>query len=154
VSFPGHFLVRMPVDDGLVVLDPFLRGRSLDLDELRQLAKPHVGDAAHEDGVMSKLLAPASNRDILSRMLRNLKVVYLDRQDTERALRCSDRLIRLNPGSAIDYRARGEIYRQLGHASAAQADLRRCLELDAEIDEADTIRDQLVELAGKRTALN
>ena len=43
VSFPGHFLVRLPIDDGVLVMDPFNRGRPLDEDELRQRARPHLG---------------------------------------------------------------------------------------------------------------
>ncbi|WP_219721538.1 transglutaminase-like domain-containing protein, partial [Clostridioides difficile] len=42
VSFPGHFLVRLPIDDGLLVMDPFNRGRPLDEDELRLRARPHL----------------------------------------------------------------------------------------------------------------
>src|SRR5690606_13278149 len=45
IAFPGHFLVRMPVQGGLMVLDPYQGGRSLDVDELRQRAQPHVNGA-------------------------------------------------------------------------------------------------------------
>src|SRR5690606_18429191 len=53
VSFPGHFLVRLPVDDGVLVMDPFNRGRPLDVDELRQRARPHLGRAAPDDEARS-----------------------------------------------------------------------------------------------------
>lgn len=43
VSFPGHFLVRLPVDDGVLVMDPFNGGRPLGVDELRERARPHLG---------------------------------------------------------------------------------------------------------------
>ncbi|MFI7720532.1 transglutaminase family protein, partial [Acinetobacter baumannii] len=46
VSFPGHFLVRLPVDDGLLVMDPFNGGRPLGVDELRERAKVKLGLAA------------------------------------------------------------------------------------------------------------
>ncbi|MDP1183801.1 transglutaminase family protein, partial [Klebsiella pneumoniae] len=52
VSFPGHFLVRLPVDDGVLVMDPFNGGRPLDVDELRERAKSHLGGQMPDDQVL------------------------------------------------------------------------------------------------------
>ena len=106
VSFPGHFLVRVPLDGGLLVMDPFHRGRPMDVDELRQRAKPHLGDRDIDDQQLLNLLAPASNRAIVARILRNLKGVYSEQEDMGRALRCADRLIRFDPSQAEDWRKR------------------------------------------------
>src|SRR5690606_39728457 len=76
VSFPGHFLVRLPVDDGVLVMDSFNRGRPLDEDELRERAQAHLGGRAPDDEVLSWILNPASIRAILVRVLRNLHAVY------------------------------------------------------------------------------
>src|SRR3546814_7533208 len=59
VSFPGHFLVRLPVDDGVLVMDPFNRGRPLDEDELRRRARPHLGGEMTDDDALYQLLNPA-----------------------------------------------------------------------------------------------
>ena len=69
VSFPGHFLVRLPVDGGLLVLDPYHKGRSVDADELKSRAKPHLNGSDIDDSQLLQILAPASNRAILMRML-------------------------------------------------------------------------------------
>ena len=53
VSFPGHFLVRLPVDDGMLVMDPFNRGRPLDEDELRERARPHLGGEMPDDDALA-----------------------------------------------------------------------------------------------------
>ncbi len=58
VSFPGHFLVRLPVDGGLLVMDPFNGGRPLAVEELRERAKPHLGQAP-DDSVLLQILSPA-----------------------------------------------------------------------------------------------
>jgi regulator of sirC expression with transglutaminase-like and TPR domain len=50
VSFPGHFLVRLHVDDGLLVMDPYNGGRPLGVDELRERARPHLGGDAPTTG--------------------------------------------------------------------------------------------------------
>ncbi|MDN5939813.1 MAG: transglutaminase-like domain-containing protein, partial [Salinisphaera sp.] len=70
VSFPGHFLVRLPIDDGVLVMDPFNRGRPLDVDELRQRARPHLGGDEPDDDTLGEILNPASHRAILMRVLR------------------------------------------------------------------------------------
>ena len=46
ISFPGHFLVRLPVDDGILVLDPYNKGRPVSAEELRERASPHLGGHA------------------------------------------------------------------------------------------------------------
>ena len=100
VSFPGHFLVRLPVDDGVLVMDPFNRGRPLDEDELRQRARPHLGGEAPDDRALFQILNPATHRAILMRVLRNLHGVYAERDDWERAARSADRILRLSPDNA------------------------------------------------------
>lgn len=155
VSFPGHFLVRLPVDDGLIVLDPYQKGRSLDEIELRSRARGYF-DAAREidDHHLARLLEPASHRAILTRMLRNLKAVYTEREDLARAVRCSDRLLSVDPQQHEEYRDRGLLYLRLEHISAAREDLRRYLKLEPTAADADTIRLQLADISSAPARLN
>jgi regulator of sirC expression with transglutaminase-like and TPR domain len=145
ISFPGHFLVRLPVDDGVLVMDPFNRGRPLDVDELRQRAKAHLGGNAPDDEVLSRILYPATNRAILVRVLRNLHAVYQERADWERAVRCADRVLRLLPGDPEALRERGIGYLELGHLAGAREDLQRYLLLRPHAGDAATVRRRLVE---------
>ena len=154
VSFPGHFLVRLPVDDGLLVMDPFNRGRPLDVDELRQRARPHLGGDAPDDDVLSQILNPASHRAILMRVLRNLHGVYRDGGDWERATRSADRLLKLSPNDAGALRDRGLGYLRLGHRSGARADLTRYLQLNPHAGDAMSTRARLVELGSSASRLN
>ncbi|KAA2284391.1 SirB1 family protein [Arenimonas fontis] len=154
VSFPGHFLVRLPVDDGILVLDPFNKGRPVSAEELRVRAVPHLGGQAPDDGMLLKILAPASNRVMLVRMLRNLKGLYRDRGDWERVARCADRLLKLAPDLAEAWRDRGLAYLELGHVRGAREDLGRYLQLLPEAEDADAVREALVMLAGQPARLN
>lgn len=147
VSFPGHFLVRLPVDDGLLVMDPFNRGRPLDEDELRQRARPHLGGEMPDDEALYRILHPASHRAMLARMLRNLHGVYVDRDDWERAVRCADRILKLAPDNAEALRDRGLGYFQLGHRHGARNDLGRYLQLHPQAPDAGTLRERVVELS-------
>lgn len=143
VSFPGHFLVRLQVEGGLLVLDPYHRGRSIDVDELRQRALPHMNDVDIDDQQLFLLLAPASHRAIVMRMLRNLKNLYQEQNDMEKALRCADRLTRLAPQHAEARRDRGVLYHQLGHLGAAREDLARYLAMAPQAEDAEAVRDML-----------
>ena len=147
VSFPGHFLVRLPVDDGLLVMDPFNRGRPLDVDELRERAKPHLGGELPDDGALLHILNPASHRAILVRVLRNLHSVYAESEDWERAARSADRILKLSPDQPEALRDRGLAYLQLGHAGGARHDLARYLQRHPEATDAPTMRERLVELS-------
>ena len=146
VSFPGHFLVRLPVDDGILVLDPYNKGRPVSADELRERASPHLGGQAPDDQQLLQILAPATHRMILMRMLRNLKGLYVEAGDWERVARSADRLLKLSPDTAEAVRDRGLAYRELGHAKGAREDLARYLQLLPEADDAEAIRIALIEL--------
>ncbi|TAK37584.1 MAG: tetratricopeptide repeat protein [Lysobacteraceae bacterium] len=146
VSFPGHFLVRAPVGDGVLVMDPFNRGRPLDEEELRERARPHLGGEMPDDEALYRILHPASHRAMLMRMLRNLHGVYTDREDWERALRCADRILRITPDSADALRDRGLGYLKLGHVRGARGDLARYLQLHPEAPDATSLRERLVDL--------
>ncbi len=154
ISFPGHFLVRLPVDDGFLVMDPFNRGRPLDVDELRQRARPHLAGDMPDDDALSQILNPASHRSILMRVLRNLHGVYKDGEDWERATRSADRLLKLSPNDADALRDRGLGYLQLGHSGGARVDLARYLQLNPQADDAMTVRARLIELGRGSVRLN
>ena len=154
VSFPGHFLLRFPVDDGLLILDPYHRGRSLDLDELRTRASPHVDGQHLGDEQLGRLLEPAPRRVILMRMLRNLKQLYIEREDYARALRCVDRLLLLDDREVDELRDRGRLYWRVGHVRAAREDFSNYLSRAPQADDVEQIRQWLIELGGVKQRLN
>ncbi|WP_290887466.1 SirB1 family protein [Arenimonas sp.] len=154
ISFPGHFLVRLPVDDGILVLDPYNKGRPVSADELRERASPHLGGQAPDDQQLLQILAPATHRMILMRMLRNLKGLYLERGDWERVARSADRLLKLSPDTAEALRDRGLAYREMGYAKGAREDLARYLQLLPEAEDLDAVRTALIELGSGNARLN
>jgi len=147
VSFPGHFLVRLPVDDGVLVMDPFNRGRPLDEDELRQRARPHLNGEAPDDRALFQILNPATHRSILVRVLRNLHGVYAERDDWERAARSADRILRLSVDNCDALRDRGLAYLKMGYRQGARADLARYLHLTPDAQDSGPLRERLVELS-------
>lgn len=154
ISFPGHFLVRLPTDEGVLVMDPFNGGRPLGVEELRDRASAHLGGQRPDDQVLAQILDPAPSRAILMRMLRNLHGVYAENHQWDRAARSADRLLKLDPDSADALRDRGLAYLKLDYPAGARRDLGRYVQRNPEAGDAQTLREKLVDLGGPRTRLH
>lgn len=124
VGFPGHFLIKINLPMGQVVLDP-LNGQSLSREELAERLEPYRRSGLHEamDAPLGLFLQTAASRDIMARMLRNLKEIFQSRNDWQRLLAVQERLIVLLPDAWIEYRDRGLAHAELGHTEQALADL-------------------------------
>jgi regulator of sirC expression with transglutaminase-like and TPR domain len=154
ISFPGHFLVRLPVDDGILVLDPFNQGRPVSIEELRERVTPHLDGQPPSDSQLFQILAPASARTILMRMLRNLQTIYQHQGDHERVARSADRILKLSPDLPDALRDRGLAYAEIGYRKGADADFTRYLQLRPEADDADAVRNLLIEGSALQKRLN
>jgi regulator of sirC expression with transglutaminase-like and TPR domain len=153
ISFPGNFLLRLPVDGGVLVLDPFQKGRSLDVDELKQRAKPHHPQQAVDEQDLGAWLEPVDARNIVIRMLRNLERLYLEREDDARALRCVDRLVYLDEQDSL-YRDRGLLYFRIGHYRAAARDLDTYLQRAAQAEDLERVRTIAIDAHRAASRLN
>jgi regulator of sirC expression with transglutaminase-like and TPR domain len=154
VGFPGHFLVKCPVRDGAIVLDPYSKGSSLSLDDLSaRLKSLHNGVDPDPDQIRA-MLAIASNKEILARILRNLKGVYLKHREFARAVAAMDRLVTLAPEAADEYRDRGRVYLELECFRAALADFRSYLALKPDADDAGIVQQKAAELEQIASRLN
>jgi len=154
ISFPGHFLVRLPVEEGVLVMDPFNGGRPLGVDELRERARSNLGGRTPDDQILARILDPAPHRAILARILRNLHGVYAEAGQWDRAARSADRILSLAPGQNDALRDRGMAYLQLGHDAGARSDLAGYLQREPDADDAAKVRDRLVELGSGRPRLH
>ena len=154
VSFPGHFLVKCVMRDGVVVLDPYARGASLSLDDLQQRLRALRGGTAPPLDMVQHMLAAAGRKDILVRLLRNLKSNYLERRDPGRALAAADRIIELAPRAAEEYRDRAGIYLDLECFRAALSDFRDYLMLNPGAEDAAMVQRRVVELQQIAARLN
>jgi regulator of sirC expression with transglutaminase-like and TPR domain len=97
VSFPGHFLVRVEVDSDAMFIDPF-DGRLLDR---RQMAELHQRATGEEGPIDPRVLAPATKRQVLARILNNLRNIYERAGDRDRLLGVLARMQVLRPDDEI-----------------------------------------------------
>jgi regulator of sirC expression with transglutaminase-like and TPR domain len=153
VSFPGHFLVKCTRKEGVVILDPYRGGMSLTLSDLQQRLRESLGSEVSRE-IVAGMLVSAKNKDILARMLRNLKAIYLEQRDHDRALSLMDWIIALLPADAAAVRERGLLYVKLECFRAALEDLQRYLDLAPEADDVNEIRQQVAELRRTAARLN
>ena len=123
VSFPGHFLVKVRVTGGELVLDPYAGGRSLSEEELRERLAQFTDKDTAKELPLEDFLEPASPRQILARLLRNLKAIYLDARQFDKALGVMNRLVILLPDVPEERRDRGLVFARLECPRAAQEDL-------------------------------
>jgi regulator of sirC expression with transglutaminase-like and TPR domain len=114
------------------VLDPFHGGRVLTQDDCREILERLSGGSMPFD---PRLLRPAGPRQILARMLNNLRGIHLHRDDLERTLSALDRLLLLDPDDAAALRDRGLLSIRQGDLPRAVEDLGRYLELDPEAED-------------------
>jgi len=123
VSFPGHFLVKLRVRRGQLVLDPFTGGEPQSATALRSRLAQVMPPARARELELDELLEAASSRQIVARVLRNLKAIYLQAENYPRALAVMNRMLFVVPESAEELRDRGMVYEKLECFRAALADL-------------------------------
>lgn len=125
VGFPGHFMVKVNLPKGQVVIDPF-DGKSLSREELSERLEPYRRRSGLVDDFEVPLglyLQTTPPRDIIARMLRNLKEIHRAQSDWLRLITVLDRLIILLPLAWSEHRDRGLAHAQLGHTRRAIEDL-------------------------------
>ena len=125
VGFPGHFMVKVNLPKGQVVIDP-LDGQSLSREQLAERLEPfrrRSGLVDEFEVPLGLYLQATPPREIVARMLRNLKEIHRTQQDWQRAVAVQDRLIVLLPQAWAEYRDRGLAHAELGHAAQAVEDL-------------------------------
>jgi regulator of sirC expression with transglutaminase-like and TPR domain len=145
VNFPGHFLVRYEGEALRLLIDPFQRGEIRFEDEAQELLDQVYGGAVH---LVPEFLRAADRRDILVRLLANLKGVYLNARDDARALLAVERILLLRPDELEEVRDRGMLLARAGRTDEAMHDLTRYLETLPEAPDADRIRSLLQRLDG------
>lgn len=154
LSFPGHFLVKLEVKRGQLVLDPFLGGEPQSETDLRmRLAKILPPDTAAQTP-LDRYLAAATPRQIIARMLRNLKNIYMTRAKREQALAVMHRMLLVVPESDEELRDRGMLYRDLECFQPALSDLQNYLRRRPDAPDAEDVHERVIELRIACSRLN
>jgi regulator of sirC expression with transglutaminase-like and TPR domain len=159
VSFPGHFLVRVRLRAGVLVLDPFAGGAPQSEADLRERLQRVIPPEATDNVPVSELpldqfLEAATNRQVLARVLRNLKVIYRETDKPERLLEVLNRMLLVSPDATAELRDRGVVYQRLECYRAALKDLSDYVEREPDAPDLDEVRARLVDVSARCARLN
>ncbi len=140
VGMPFHFIVRCDFQNTSIYIDPYEKGKFLSEQDCRQRLSQIFKNESDFD---PSWLEPLSSRQLLVRMLTNLKNIYIHRGDFLRALMACDRILLLNPAQPVELRDRGVVHFHLKHYSRAIHDLGRYIELDPQANDIEEVRQQI-----------
>jgi len=153
VGFPGHFMVKVNLPKGQVVIDP-MDGQSLSREQLAERLEPfrrRSGLVDEFEVPLGLYLQATPARDILARMLRNLKEIHKAQQDWPRLVAVQDRLVILLPQAWAEYRDRGLAHAELGHTAQALGDLEAYLSNVEEGLDLDAVAARVADLRRARS---
>ncbi len=154
ISFPGHFLMKLSVQSGEIILDPF-NGSSLSREELEQRLEPYLFQNDVVGNIpLGAYLQAAQPRDILVRMLRNLKSLFSENANWQRLLEVQQRLLILLPGDAVELRDRGLAYARLECPKPSLEDLEAYLSQRPYAPDSESIRRTMSEMRAAIRKIN
>ena len=133
VGFPSHILVKYNEE---MILDPFYDGRLLDVDDLQEILDMNF------DGQLEfqpEFLEEVDTEQILVRMTRNLKNSYVQSFVYDKALRCTNMVLAIEPESPEDIRDKGILEERLLNSEAALKYLNKYLEINSNAEDVDFI---------------
>jgi len=159
VSFPGHFLVRLQLRGALLVLDPFSGGEPQSEADLRARLRRVIPEGATgpvplEQLPLEQFLEPAGKRQILARLLRNLKGIYRETDKPQRLLDVLNRMRVVAPEAHAELRERGLLYQRLECYRAALKDLTDYSALEPDAPDLEEVRARVLELSALCARLN
>jgi regulator of sirC expression with transglutaminase-like and TPR domain len=135
ISLPRRFVIQFDDGNYSTYIDPYSGGRAITVQECFELAGATIADPT--------LLRRASKKDIVIRMLQNLRGVYLRRRDWARTVKTLDLLLIGAPQVAGLYKQRGLLNIELRHLQAARSDMERYLELSPQAEDREEIQKQM-----------
>jgi regulator of sirC expression with transglutaminase-like and TPR domain len=151
VGMPGHFLVKYAARDVEFFLDPFNQGGILTLDDCRdRITEIYNGAVKFNE----RLLARVTHRQILLRMLHNLKAIYIKTESYEKSLAMVEMMMMVNPDDPEQYRDRGLLLLKRRQFEAAAKDLERYLKMAPRAADHAEIEEHYKDLRRIRALMN
>ncbi|HEX5037571.1 MAG TPA: transglutaminase-like domain-containing protein [bacterium] len=146
VSFPGHFLVRYESEDGVLFIDPYHKGKILTETECRErLQEMYGNDLPYHNA----FLEPAGHREVLLRMLTNLKLIAFMQRDYPMALQLLNRILLFKPEGPFELKERGLVEYQLECFAPALKDLETYLNRQPDDPDRPDLENYLQDLRSK-----
>lgn len=140
VGLPGHFIIRFDDEERFVLVDPFRMGRTLSIEDCQDLLDYHNSGSME---FTPSLLRPVCVRTILSRMLQNLREIYVAHHDWDRVTRVLQRLSAAEPSNARNVHDLSRLLYSRAKLTAARECLTRFLSTQPGPDEQFVLTEKL-----------
>lgn len=144
IGMPGHFLVRHRDEENYFV-DAFNGGLLMNRDECGAVLRQAAGEDARLE---ERHLNPVTPREILARVLRNLKAIYWDREEFDRCITTIGALMAVLPDRPEEQRDRGVVHLKAGNHQQSADDFAAYIEAAPHADDIETVRNALSRLRG------
>jgi regulator of sirC expression with transglutaminase-like and TPR domain len=151
IGLPGHFVARVTYGSRTLYVDPYHLGQVISEDDCRQLVARTTGRPSL---FRRGLLEGADGRAMLTRLLLNLKYIYVKTEDYVRALAAVERLLLIAPDDSTEIRDRGFLHAHLGRPGAAVSDLESYLALTPDARDAESVRGRVAWLRQRLSECN
>jgi regulator of sirC expression with transglutaminase-like and TPR domain len=151
VGLPSHFLVKYSDRTQEIFLDPFNYGSIITREDCARKLTESFGRSVE---FSDRFLDSVTPRQILMRMLNNLKAIYVDTRAFAKSLAMVDMLLLIEPEDPVQYRDRGLLHRQLRHFSRAATDLEKYLKMAPEARDRKEMQEQLQDLRRIQAMMN
>lgn len=149
INFPGQFLVRVREGSCELIINPYQGGALLNHDDLNEQLRDMYGDNAPTVESSPQLVEAATDKEVIIRILTNLKNIYSSNGNIYKLLLIMDRIIAIDPESPHELLDRAMIYEELDYARQAVQDYQRYLELSPDSDDVEEIQSVIRDLEGK-----
>lgn len=136
IGIPSHFMVRVMVEGEPLYVDPFHQGNVLTVEGIKDFLEAATQGAVE---LQSGYLTAMTKKQILTRMLRNLKGIFLEQKNFAKTIQIIDKLIVLNPDLPEEVRDRGIVYYQMQAFRKALSDFELFLSMAPDSQDADVI---------------
>ena len=151
VGLPGHFVLKYDDNRRVIFIDPFHGGRILEVEDCRDLARSIDGGRTE---VSAEHLRAVSNRQIVIRMLNNLRSIYLRTRQYRKCMAALDAFLILAPGSPETHKQRAFLHHELGRPSQAVEQLEQYLALSPEASDVAEIQKWILAIRRRQVSLN
>jgi regulator of sirC expression with transglutaminase-like and TPR domain len=151
IGLPGHFIVGLPNGNDRIFIDPFHGGKILTEDDCRELSQAYWTASRPFD---RRFLEPVWPKQILVRLMRNLKAIYWQTESQDKAWQMIEWILIFDPDSIAELRERGLLREAIGDPSGAVADFTRYLQLAPESNDSELVRQRIEALKTEKTVIH
>jgi len=151
IGLPGHFIAALYHPAGKIYIDPFNRGEIRSVDDCLEIVRTYTGETATPD---LRWLQPIGKKELLARLLRNLKVIYARQDNDVMLFKMIHWILTLQPDSPAELSERARLYEYMGNPIRAIEDWERCIENISDQEGVNKIRARIDVLKKMRSRIH